>query len=499
MPDLGIGEAITAALVSGGVGASTAGILGPALASTLAGSAIGGGVAGITGGNIGKGFLHGAEGGALTGGFNALGGLSGIGNTVGGVFGDPTLGSDIGNGISNIGSNVGSGLSNFTDETGLSSLWGGTAAPSGDLTDLYNGVNSGAPNLDATAGATSPVDFAPGGASASYAAGAAAPGSAGVGGGTLQGFGDASNIGESSAIGSANGGAVNGFDAGIGLNQTTGIPSVDAAFNSGQVPESMVGKSFDLSPVSNGADFGAAGGQSLIPTGSAGQPLYSSLPSTAGASMSPSGLSSLFSGQSGSAANGLLRGGLGYLLNNNNASGMNAITGAANQAQANFQPYMAAGTGAENTLANLYGNNGTEAQTAAQQGFQNSPGYQFALQQGLNAINADAAAKGQTLSGNTMEGINNYAQGTASQQYNNYINQLQNLASGGLTAAGGAGTAGLTGAGAKAQIGQNNANNQNTAIGSGLSALFPGGGVDIMKLLGGNGGGQSGLLSALGF
>lgn len=481
----GITESIGAALIAAGVGETTASILAPA----ILGSVTGAGSSAITGGNIGKGALLGGVTGGIGGGIGAAGGLSGIGDSIGGVFGDASLGSDIG-----------AGLSNFTDSTGLSQLFGGTSAPSDDLNSAYNAIDTTSPNLQATAGATAPVDFAPGGASASYTAGAAAPGSAGVGGGSLTGFsGDGSSIGEGSALGSAQGGAQTGafnYDlsgnastpselgagGGIGAQQASPLQSLFSSANS----PSTGGFNYDISG-------SPAGTSSYSPT----QQLANAAAPSAGGN-SVSGLSSLFSGSSGSPLNGILKGGLGYLLNNDNASGNKAITNASNAAQANFAPYLQAGTGAENTLSSLYGNNGTAAQASAQQGFQNSPGYQFALNQGLNAINADAAAKGQTLSGNTMQGINNYAQGTASQQYNNYINQLQNLASGGLSAAGGSGTAGLTGAGAQAQTGQNRANAKNTAIGTGLSSLFPSQ-LNLQQLLGtGGAGGSGGLLAALG-
>lgn len=462
------------------------------------------------GGNIGQSLLSGGE--ALAG-QEALGSLGiGSGNSIFnnalGITGDNPSGFGL--------PDIGQGLSNFADNTGLSSLWGGTAVPSGDLSGLYNDVNTAAPNLSATAGATAPVDSAPGGASASYTAAASAPGNAGVGGGTLTGFGsgaDPSAIGETSAIGSAQGGppidnagtfqsdlngnaiqsSSQGIGAGTAIQQPTGIGSTlsniinPAAPNAGTFSNNIYGNPTGASSYSVPDQFSNAA-SSLNP----------GISSTGGGSSVLSSLSSMFSGSNTpsllSMGGGLAKAGLGYLLNNNNSSGMNAITNASNTAAAGFAPYQAAGTQAENTLASLYGNNGTAQQTAAQQGFQNSPGYQFALNQGLNAINADAAAKGQTLSGNTMEGINNYAQGTASQQYNNYVNQLQNLASGGLSAAGGAGTAQLAGAGAKAQLGQNNANNENNSIGTGLSALFPSG-FNLAQLLGNNSSANTGLLS----
>lgn len=55
------------------------------------------------------------------------------------------------------------------------------------------------------------------------------------------------------------------------------------------------------------------------------------------------------------------------------------------------------------------------------------PGYQFQLQQGLQALQNSAAAQGGLLSGNTGEALNNYAQNAAQTDYGNVYNQsLQN-------------------------------------------------------------------------
>lgn len=445
------------------------------------GGALGGLAGGAASGASGSGLLLDAASGGLAP--NAGDILNGVGNGISDLYN----GSDLQGAVNSIGipdaaSSIGSGLSNFADSTGLSQLFGGTAAPSSDLTNSYDAINSAAPNLDATAGATAPVDFASGGPSSSFAAGASSPGSAGVGGGTLAGFGgDPSNIGETDFLGSAQGGSTPDLGAGIGSPApSSGLGNLFSSGNAGT-------GNYDI----NGNPAGAS---SYSPT----QQISSGLSAGGNAVSSQTGaggLSSLFS--PGSALGGLLKAGTGYALNNNNSQGLNQITNATNQTQANYQPYIAAGQGAENTLANLYGNNGASAQTAAQQNFQNTPGYQFQLSQGLNALNANNAAMGQTLSGNAQEGINNYAQGVASQGYNNYVNQLNNMASGGLSATGGAGTAGLSGANAQATIGQNNANAQNTAIGTGLSSLFPGNSMTLQQLLGqniGSGSGGSGLM-----
>lgn len=80
-------------------------------------------------------------------------------------------------------------------------------------------------------------------------------------------------------------------------------------------------------------------------------------------------------------------------------------------------------------------------------GFYNSPGYQFTLGTGEQAINRSAAAQGNLYAPNTAAALNNYAQGQASTQYNNYVQQLFSMAGlGGQATAGTAQAAYNTGA-----------------------------------------------------
>jgi hypothetical protein len=54
------------------------------------------------------------------------------------------------------------------------------------------------------------------------------------------------------------------------------------------------------------------------------------------------------------------------------------------------------------------------------------PGYQFQLQQGLNAMQNSQAAQGNLISGGSQAALNNYAQGAAQSDYNNVYNQALN-------------------------------------------------------------------------
>lgn len=83
---------------------------------------------------------------------------------------------------------------------------------------------------------------------------------------------------------------------------------------------------------------------------------------------------------------------------------------------------------AQNQLMGLGGEN-PEEQLAA---LINSPGYQFRLDQGNQAINRSAAAKGMLNSGNVLAELARYGQGMASTEYGNRLSQLGNLSTQGM-------------------------------------------------------------------
>lgn len=96
---------------------------------------------------------------------------------------------------------------------------------------------------------------------------------------------------------------------------------------------------------------------------------------------------------------------------------------------ANEQPFIGAGQGAINSLAGLLQPGG---QLTQQYGdftaptdvtMQNDPGYQFRLQQGQNALQNSAAARGGLLSTGTAKNLMDYGQGAASAEYGNVFNR----------------------------------------------------------------------------
>lgn len=126
-----------------------------------------------------------------------------------------------------------------------------------------------------------------------------------------------------------------------------------------------------------------------------------------------------------------------------------ADASAAEQARlGRMQPYMEAGAGALPQYQQNIGQQPTYAGVLS--GLQNDPGYQFEMQQGQDAIQGSAAARGLLRSGRTLKDLASYAQGLASQRagdaytrdlnaFNNQQNQLMSLVSGGQNAAAGQG------------------------------------------------------------
>jgi hypothetical protein len=130
---------------------------------------------------------------------------------------------------------------------------------------------------------------------------------------------------------------------------------------------------------------------------------------------------------------------------------LNFQQGVYSQSQSELAPYYSAGTSALSSLvggvgtANAPGNltqtpqafgaaTGTPVGSAPQyslpdftlQQFQQSPGYQFQLQQGVNAIQNAAGPKTGVLSGNTLQALQTYGTGLANQDWYNWLTNQQN-------------------------------------------------------------------------
>lgn len=57
----------------------------------------------------------------------------------------------------------------------------------------------------------------------------------------------------------------------------------------------------------------------------------------------------------------------------------------------------------------------------------NDPGYQFRLKQGLDSLQASAAAKGMLRTGGTIDDFINYGQSAASQEYENMVKRAEDI------------------------------------------------------------------------
>lgn len=189
-----------------------------------------------------------------------------------------------------------------------------------------------------------------------------------------------------------------------------------------------------------------------------------------------------------------------------------------NQNVQRLSPYVNAGNSSLSNLQGLMGGNGANGVLTSPFGaaqYQQSPGYQWQLGQGIQAVTNAASATGGVNSGNTMKALTQYGQGLANQDfyqaqnaYQNWQNQVYNMNSGMVNT--GANAAGMTaglGANTAQQIGQNTIGAGNAraagqvgsanAISGGLSSL---GNLAMYQqmnsgsgLMGGSGGGMTNI------
>lgn len=111
----------------------------------------------------------------------------------------------------------------------------------------------------------------------------------------------------------------------------------------------------------------------------------------------------------------------------------NTQTGYLDKASQFYQPYLSMGGSAASALGRTNGAGGAAPDYS---GFMNMPGYKFAVQQGTQSAERQAAAMGNAGNSGTSAMIGNQVAGTAMQDYNTYINQLQTQAGIGASAAG---------------------------------------------------------------
>ena len=111
-----------------------------------------------------------------------------------------------------------------------------------------------------------------------------------------------------------------------------------------------------------------------------------------------------------------------------------------------LQPYTNIGQGALNPLSTLITGSGYDAETGQltqvspeerYAAFEASPGYQFRFNEGLRGVQNALSAQGKSsMSGRGLEELTQFGQGLATDEYSNYINNLQQLAGIGQASAG---------------------------------------------------------------
>jgi hypothetical protein len=148
-----------------------------------------------------------------------------------------------------------------------------------------------------------------------------------------------------------------------------------------------------------------------------------------------------------------------------------------NQNVARMDPYVQAGAGSANALAAWNAPGGQGSQQFNYQDYMNTPGYQFQLQQGQQALDRSLGSRGVGVGTGEMQAQQQYGQGLASQYYQqafgnfqtsqtNRFNQLASVAGMGENAAAGVGNNGLQTANISGQNSMNAAGGQIAASNS---------------------------------
>ena len=102
------------------------------------------------------------------------------------------------------------------------------------------------------------------------------------------------------------------------------------------------------------------------------------------------------------------------------------------------------------------------------QGFRDSSGYQFRLNEGLGAVNANAYARGLGDSGATLKALQRYGQNAASDEFGRYLGQLGNVSQAGAQGRGLVANVGMQ------TVGMNNGALQTQADAQGNAAIISG-------------------------
>lgn len=181
--------------------------------------------------------------------------------------------------------------------------------------------------------------------------------------------------------------------------------------------------------------------------------------------------------------------------------GSSALTSNYTSGLAPFLNNYAQAQGGVGQLQNLLGLNGASGSNSAMQTLQGTPGYQFALGQGNNAVNAAAAANGTLNSGNQALALQHFGSGLADQTYQSAVSNLMPFLSSSNSSAAGIGglysglgtqlnanSGTLANLNNNAQLGIANAQASSALANQSMDMSLLGGGLNLFSSLGGFGG-----------
>ncbi|MFA6080761.1 MAG: hypothetical protein WC753_04795 [Candidatus Gracilibacteria bacterium] len=170
---------------------------------------------------------------------------------------------------------------------------------------------------------------------------------------------------------------------------------------------------------------------------------------------------------------GMLGGGLGSLFgggDNPYDAGKSYYNKIPDTIKPYFDPYISAGKDAMGQVQGQYGNliNDPNAMyNKLGSGYQQSPGYQWQVGQGMNAVNNAAAAGGMLGTPQHQQNAAQMTQGIANQDFNNYLGHMLGLYGSGLSGMSGINQMGYNAStGLAGLLGSNLMNQGNMAISS---------------------------------
>lgn len=101
------------------------------------------------------------------------------------------------------------------------------------------------------------------------------------------------------------------------------------------------------------------------------------------------------------------------------------ITAGRDAALGEYDPYVESTAGAPQLYSDALGLGGAEGSDRAVEAFRAGPGYDFRIDQGVNALQRLNASRGRLDSGNTMIDVLKFAGGEADQEYGSWLDRLR--------------------------------------------------------------------------